>query len=160
MVQSSSKRAKTTPVPTVTPDGADLGSVSAQAQSFIPFQTGPSLERIPDDVLLEILSHLPILDDRDVEFALVRTPALRALSQTSRVLRSRCLAMAWRSVEFGGVLFPKRKVVFFRAIAEATMIAVRVLKASPHLLPLIQFVHAMHERFSTSDSRLGRRPSL
>ena len=138
----ASKRAKTTVIPP-----------SAQPQLFIPFQTGPSMEHIPDDVLHEILSYLPALSERHVLFgyrgvppvipsaALVRTPTLRALSQTSRILRSRCLAMAWRNVELCGASLPKHKTTFYRVIGEATQAGVRVLNACPHLLPLIQFVH-------------------
>lgn len=149
----ASKRAKTTAITTVTPDGANSDNVSAQLQPLIPFQTGPSLERVPDDILHEILSHLPTLIDRHVllgyrrdppvipSAALVRTPTLRALSQTSRLLRSRCLAMAWRSIELCGVSLPKYHVTFYKAIGEATKTGARVLKACPHLLPLIQFVH-------------------
>ena len=143
--------------PPVTPqaDGADAGAsgVLAQPRSSILFHTGPSLERIPDDVLDEILSYLPTLNDRQVLFghrvippvipssALVRTPTLRALSQASRLLRLRCLAMAWQSVELCGASIPKYNVTFTEAIGRATKVAVRVLKTCPHLWPLIQFVH-------------------
>jgi len=165
-----SKRAKTTAASTVpvTPDGADADGASAPPQPFIPFQTGPGLDRIPDDVLHEILSYLPTLDDRHVLFgcdshppvipatALVRTPTLRALSKTSRLLRSRCLAMAWRNVELCTASLPKHNVIFYKVIGEATQAAVRVLKTCPHLLPLIQFVRDSYGGFSTSDRRLGR----
>ena len=164
-----SKRAKVTAAAASTPDDAEssTGGVLAQPQASIPFQPGPSLERIPDDVLHEILSYLPTLEDRHVllgnrrhppvipSTALVRTPTLRALSQTSRLLRSRCLAMAWRSVELCGASLPKHKVTFYRAIGEATQTCVRVLKACPHLLPLIQFVHGRDACFSFNHG-LGR----
>lgn len=156
----ASKRAKTTA--TASPDDADssTGGGSAQPQSFnIPFQTGPTLERIPDDVLHQIIAYLPTLEDRHVllgwrrhppvipSTSLVRTPTLRVLSQTSRVLRSRCLAMAWQRVELCGASLPKHKVTFYKAIGNATQTGVRVLKACPHLLPLIQFVHGRDESF-------------
>ncbi|KAF8548477.1 hypothetical protein OG21DRAFT_1489355 [Imleria badia] len=157
-----SKRAKTTAKAT-TPDGADSGSMSAQPQLFIPFQTGPSLERVPDDVLHEILSYLPTLSERHVLFGyrgvppvihsttLVRTSTLRALSQTSRILRSRCLAMAWRNIELCGASLPKHNVTFYRVIGEATQAGVRVLKACPHLLPLIQTVSVVLTRFRSAE---------
>ncbi|KAI9570820.1 hypothetical protein HD554DRAFT_2312642 [Boletus coccyginus] len=146
----ASKRARTTATPTV--DGPDLSGMPAQPQLFIHFHTGPSLDRIPDDVLHEILSHLPTLDDRHVLLGrqsfphvvssakLVRTPTLRALSQTSRLLRSRCLGMAWRNVELCGVNVSKSRALFHSVIGEATMACVRVLKTCPHLLPLIRTV--------------------
>ncbi|KAF8437490.1 hypothetical protein L210DRAFT_946818 [Boletus edulis BED1] len=121
------------------------------AQLFIPFQTRPSLECIPDDVMLEILSQLPTLGDcpSHISFQehlipvipsrmLVRTPTLRALSQTSRLLRSRCLAMAWRRIELCGADLQKPDV--YDTISRATETAIRVLKACPYLLPLIQTV--------------------
>lgn len=149
----ASKRAKTTATSTVTPV-ADSTTASAELKLFVPFQTGPSLERVPDDVLHAILSYLPTLSDAHVLFGhnltppvipssmLVRTPTLRALSQTSRLLRSRCLAMAWQRVELCGASIPKHNVTFYRAIGEATKTGVRVLNACPHLLPLIQYVQS------------------
>ena len=58
-MEHSSKRAKTTTTLTGN-DSAHSASASTvtQPQFCIPFQTGPSLERIPDDVLHEIPSHL------------------------------------------------------------------------------------------------------
>lgn len=93
----------------------DPGGVLAALPPFIPFQAGPTSERIQDDVLHEILSHLPTLNDRHVLFggdkpprvipshSLVRMLTLRVLSQTSQLLQSRCLVMAWRRVELCGV---------------------------------------------------------
>ena len=149
----ASKRAKTTATATRTDSTLKAAGASTQPQLFIPFHTGPSLERIPDDVLHEILSYLPTLTDRHVllgnrgnppviaSSSLVRTPTLRALSKTSRLLRSRCLAMAWRSVELCRASMPELTDPFYWAVGEATKAAVRVLKACPHLLPLIQFVY-------------------
>ncbi|KAF8437510.1 hypothetical protein L210DRAFT_861205 [Boletus edulis BED1] len=104
-----------------------------------------------DDVMLEILSHLPTLGDcpSHISFQehlipvmpstmLVRTPTLRALSQASRLLRSRCLAMAWRRIELCGADLQKPDV--YDTISRATETAIRVLKACPYLLPLIQTV--------------------
>ena len=155
----ASKRAKTTATATRTDSTLSAASASTQPQLFIPFHTGPSLERIPDDVLHEILSYLPTLTDRHVllgfrvlpstigSSSLVRTPTLRALSKTSRLLRSRCLAMAWRSVELCRASMPELTDPFYWAVGEATKAAVRVLKACPHLLPLIQFVYGTDGRF-------------
>ncbi|KAF8434828.1 hypothetical protein L210DRAFT_3552465 [Boletus edulis BED1] len=133
------------------PNSQSDSVVSAQPPSFIPFQVGPSLEHIPDDVLLEVVSHLPTIDDtlcsplasfRHPEYAipstvLVRTPTLHALSKTSRLLRSRCLAIAWQRTEFWGINFWKR-FVFDNPMGKATKNTLRVLKACPHLLPLIR----------------------
>ncbi|KAF8125182.1 hypothetical protein EV363DRAFT_1270211 [Boletus edulis] len=128
--------------------------VSTQPPSFIPFQTVPSLERIPDDVLLEVVSHLPIIDDTPrryesfghLEYAvdstiLSRTPTLRALSKTSRLLRSRCLAIAWRNVELCGIhLWKYKYLIDSQAISKVAETGIRVLNACPYLLPLIQSV--------------------
>lgn len=168
----TSKRARTTATPTVTSDGANSSGVSAQLQPFIYFHTGPSLERIPDDVLYEILSHLPTFDDRHALLGrpsilhvissanLLRTPTLRALSQTSPLLRSRCLPLAWRNLELCGVNPLKHRASSHSAIGEATEACVRVLNTCPHLLPLVQFVHGRYRWFSTSDYCLGRCPSF
>ena len=149
----ASKRAKTTATATRTDSTLKAAGASTQPQLFIPFHTEPSLERIPDDVLHEILSYLPTLTDLHVLLGfrvlpltigsspLVRTPTLRALSKTSRLLRSRCLAMAWRNIELCRASMPEHTVTFYKAIGQATEAAVRVLKACPHLLPLIQFVY-------------------
>ncbi|KAG6375871.1 hypothetical protein JVT61DRAFT_2735 [Boletus reticuloceps] len=136
-------------------------NVSAEPPPFVPFQTRPSLERIPDDVLLEIVSHLPTLGDhpRHASFKhpgfphaipsaiLVRTSTLRALSQTSRLLRSRCLAMAWQNLELCGEKLLKYKVAFYDAFGAATEIAIRVLEACPYLLPFIQTVSVILTRY-------------
>ena len=157
------KRAKTTETSIVTPNAVGSAGFVAQPQLFIPFQTEHTLERIPDDVLHEILSHLPTLSDQHVLFGylmdppvipateLVRIPTLRVLSQTSRLLRSRCLAMAWRSLEFCGASLPKHSITFYKAIGEATKTGIRVLKACPHLLPFVQFVHSGYGGFLTAD---------
>ncbi|KAF8126620.1 hypothetical protein EV363DRAFT_1348102 [Boletus edulis] len=132
-------------------------NVSAEPPPFVPFQMGPSLERIPDDVLLEIVSHLPTLDDhpRHTSFKrprlqhvipstiLVRTSTLRALSQTSRLLRSCCLAMAWQNVELCGEKLLKYNMPFYDAFGAAIETAIRVLEACPYLLPFIQTVSVM-----------------
>ncbi|KAF8437489.1 hypothetical protein L210DRAFT_3545798 [Boletus edulis BED1] len=132
-------------------------NVSAEPPPFVPFQMGPSLERIPDDVLLEIVSHLPTLDDHPRHTSskrpmvqhvipstiLVRTSTLRALSQTSRLLRSRCLAMAWQNVELCGEKLLKYNMPFYDAFGAATETAIRVLEACPYLLPFIQTVSVM-----------------
>ncbi|KAF8437494.1 hypothetical protein L210DRAFT_2329720 [Boletus edulis BED1] len=157
----TSKRAKTTAsTSTVTPDGAPSSSMSAQPLPSNPFQTGPNLERIPDDVLHETLSYLPTLRDHHVLFGynltppvipstlLVRSSTLRALSQTSRLLRSRCLAMAWQRIELCAA---KQNVSFYRAIGEATRTGTRVLKACPHLLPLIQTVSVVLTRYQSAE---------
>ncbi|KAF8129182.1 hypothetical protein EV363DRAFT_1337965 [Boletus edulis] len=141
--------------------GPESDNVSAEprAPPFIPFQTRPSLQRIPDDVLLEIVSHLPTLDDhpRHTSFKrprlqhvipftiLVRTSTLRALSQTSRLLRSRCLAMAWQNVELCGEKLLKYNMALhdYDAFGAATETAIRVLEACPYLLPFIQTVFVM-----------------
>ncbi|KAF8432408.1 hypothetical protein L210DRAFT_3558364 [Boletus edulis BED1] len=139
------------------PDSESDSVVSAQPPSFISFQTGPSLERIPDDVLLEIVSHLPtylptIDNRRDRMFDTypvygirstmpARTPTLRALSQTSRLLRSRCLALAWQRTEFLGPNIWRLDVSFdSEAIGKGTYGSIHVLKACPYLLPLIRTV--------------------
>ena len=63
------KRTKTTVTSKVTSEGADpVGSVSTPLQLSIPFQTKPSLDCIPDDVLHEILFHLPALSNYHVLF--------------------------------------------------------------------------------------------
>ncbi|KAF8136974.1 hypothetical protein EV363DRAFT_1293379 [Boletus edulis] len=133
----------------------DSDSVSAEPPPFIPFQTRPSLERIPDDVLLEIMSHLPTLGDHPGHASnfkrlilrhaipssiLVRTSTLRALSQTSRLLRSRCLARAWQNVELCGEKLLKYNMPFYDAFGAATETAIRVLEVCPYLLPFIQTV--------------------
>ncbi|KAN0075552.1 hypothetical protein V8E55_011575 [Tylopilus felleus] len=131
-MEHSSKRAKTTTTLTGN-DSAHSASASTvtQPQFCIPFQTGPSLERIPDDVLHEIPYPLS---------PIIMTPTLRALSQTSRLLRSRCLAMAWQSIELCGVSMPARILEIYEAIGWGIMNAVRVLRACPHLRPLIRTV--------------------
>ncbi|KAG6375870.1 hypothetical protein JVT61DRAFT_2734 [Boletus reticuloceps] len=156
----ASKRAKTTATSTVTPDGAPSSSMSAQPLPSIPFQSGPNLERIPDEVLHEALSYLPTLRDHHVLFGyrltppvipstlLVRSSTLRALSQTSRLLRSRCLAMAWQQIELCGA---EQNVSFYRAIGEATRTGTRVLKACPHLLPLVQTVSIVLTRYQSAE---------
>ncbi|KAF8120941.1 hypothetical protein EV363DRAFT_1570109 [Boletus edulis] len=125
----------------------DSGSVSAELPPFIPFQTGPRLERIPDDVLLEIVSHLPTIDNRRdgmydthpvYDLMPARTPTLRALSQTSRFSRSRCLALAWQRTEFFGPNIWRRDMSFHEAIGKGTYSSIHVLKACPYLLPLIR----------------------
>jgi len=130
---------------------------ATQSSPSPPSQLHPgNLEYIPDDVLQEILSHLPTLTPHQVLFGwlgdwpiipstlLVRTPVLRALSQTSRLLRSRCLPMAWRNLELCTVRLPKHEemsyITMYGAIHDATENAVHVLNACPYLLPLIQTV--------------------
>ncbi|KAF8129162.1 hypothetical protein EV363DRAFT_1584620 [Boletus edulis] len=99
-------------------DLTSTASLSTQPPPFIPFQTGPSLERIPDDILLDVVSHFPTIAIDDSQRScyeaychprylipstlLARTSTLRALSQTSRLLRSRCLALAWQRTAFWG----------------------------------------------------------
>ncbi|KAF8126615.1 hypothetical protein EV363DRAFT_1434172 [Boletus edulis] len=99
-------------------DSESNNVVSTQPPPFIPFQTGPSLERIPDDILLDVVSHFPTIAIDDSQRScyeaychprylipstlLARTSTLRALSQTSRLLRSRCLALAWQRTAFWG----------------------------------------------------------
>ncbi|KAF8129168.1 hypothetical protein EV363DRAFT_1337933 [Boletus edulis] len=157
----ASKRTKTTATSTVAAsanlNSAHLSRTSAQPQQLIPSR--PSLEHIPNEVLLEILSHLPTLNDHHVVFAtnrissdeLVRTPTLRALSQTSKLLRSRCLAMAWQRIELCGVSLPKHQYSYYRVIGEATKTGVRVLNACPHLLPLIQTVSVGFTRYRSAE---------
>lgn len=158
----ASKRAKTTATPKAISDagGPSSNGAAATPKHCIPFQTGPSLERIPDDILHEILSYLPTIEDRHAELVLVRTPILRVLSRTSPLLRSRCLALAWQNVTFSGAKIPKGDIVFFKAIGDTIKIVIRVLKASPHLLPLVQFVYRTEEWFLTSDHRLEKYPSF
>ena len=144
MPPRASKRAKTTAQPKVIPpdgDGPGPSGPSTVPKYFIPFQTGPSLERIPDDVLHEIMSYLPTLDELGygLGFVSVRAPTLRVLSRTSRLLRSRCLAMAWQNVTLSGANIPNRYI--FKAMGDSIVTVTRVLKASPHLLPLVQFVY-------------------
>ncbi|KAI9570819.1 hypothetical protein HD554DRAFT_2169953 [Boletus coccyginus] len=160
-----SKRAKTTAASTVpvTPDSVDADGALAPPQLFVPFQPGPSLDRVPDDILHEILSYLPTLDDRHVLYgclrnppvvpdtSLVRTRTLRALSKTSRLLRSRCLAMAWRSVELCTASLPKHNVIFYKVIGEAIQAGIRVMKTCPHLLPLIQTVSVVLTRYHSAE---------
>ncbi|KIK91670.1 hypothetical protein PAXRUDRAFT_830638 [Paxillus rubicundulus Ve08.2h10] len=122
---------------------------STQPQLVLAFKTGPTLEHIPDDVLLEILSHLPTIDIGHVLWchcrqppmmpseALTRTSTVRALSKTSKLLRVRCLAMAWRRIETC-TAGPNHTVTFFRVVGEAMKANMKVLKDCPHLRPLIQ----------------------
>ena len=145
MPPCASKRAKTTAVPKAISDADGPSSSGAMTtpKHFIPFQTGPSLDRIPDDVLHEILSYLPTIEHRHghEELVLVRVSTLRVLSRTSSLLRSRCLAMAWQNVTFSGTKIPNGNIVFFKAMGDSIKTVIRVLKASPHLLPLVQFVY-------------------
>ncbi|KAF8431458.1 hypothetical protein L210DRAFT_3560404 [Boletus edulis BED1] len=67
-----------------------------------------------------------------------RTPTLRALSQTSGLLRSRCLALAWQRTEFLGPNFWRLDVSLDEAIGKGTYGSIHVLKACPYLLPLIR----------------------
>ncbi|KAF8126501.1 hypothetical protein EV363DRAFT_1347687 [Boletus edulis] len=156
ITRAASKREKMDLTSTVTkspsPDSESDSVVSAQPP-FISFQTGPSLERIPDDVLLEIVSHLPTylptIDNRrdridthpvyDIRSTMhARTPTLCALSQTSRLLRSRCLALAWQRTAFWG--FGRLDASFDEGIGKGTYVSIHVLKACPYLLPFIRTV--------------------
>ncbi|KAF8437488.1 hypothetical protein L210DRAFT_3545794 [Boletus edulis BED1] len=160
ITRTASKRAKMDVTSTVTkspsPDSGSDGVVSAQPTSFIPFQTGPSLERIPDDVLLEVVSYLPIhlttFNNRPILIhpmyvirctTPARTPILRALSQTSRLLRSRCLPLAWQRTAFWGPNFRRLDSSFDESIGKRTYSSIHVLKACPYLLPLIRTVSVM-----------------
>ncbi|KAG9318005.1 hypothetical protein JVU11DRAFT_66 [Chiua virens] len=167
----TSRRAKTTAVTKTATydDGATANSSAIMSSapdaslSFIPFNPGPSLERVPDDVLHEILSHLPTLKETHVLFqhrkrppvvssdALVRTPVLRVLSHTSRLLRSRCIAMAWQRVEICSASLPAHQISFYRVIGQATRATVGVLNACPNLLPLIQTISVCFTRYQSAE---------
>ena len=148
-------------------DGANSSSASTVLPHFIPFQTGPSLERIPDDILYELISYLPTLPIHHVLFgvghpsripsdSLIRMPTLRALSRTSRLLRSRCLAVAWKNIELWGDNPRVRGLEAHMAIRKIVMAYMRTLKECPYLLPLIKFVTALvNERQLILDCRLG-----
>jgi len=150
MTRAASKRAKMDSTSTVSKSPSPEDNVvSAQPPSFIPFHTGPSLERIPDDVLLEVVSYLPTFDDSRRAWhpkyvissaMLARTRTLRALSKTSKLLRSRCLAIAWQNVKLCGIDLGKQRLCSDMVIGEVTEAGIRVLNACPYLLPFIQTV--------------------
>ncbi|KAF8126616.1 hypothetical protein EV363DRAFT_1337907 [Boletus edulis] len=158
ITRAASKRAKMDVTSTVTkspsPDSESNSVVSAQPTSFIPFQTGPSL----DDVLLEVVSYLPThfstFNNRPERILIhpmyvilcttpARTPILRALSQTSRLLRSRCLPLVWQRTAFWGPNFGRLDASFDEAIGKRNYSSLHVLKACPYLLPLIRTVSVM-----------------
>ncbi|KAF9239080.1 hypothetical protein BU15DRAFT_74771 [Melanogaster broomeanus] len=139
-----------------------LSGDSDSSQPVLVFKAGPSLEQIPDDVLLEILSHLPTVTIEHVLWAhcrqppvvpsemLTRTSTTRALSQTCRLLRSRCLAMAWRRIEICGA-GPTHRVSFYSVVGKALRASTSVLTGCPHLRPLIQTVTVVFTRYRTAE---------
>ena len=149
----ASKRAKSTTKAQTETDVVNSSAVFLSLSPLILFQTGPSLERILEDVLHEITSYLPTLTIHQVlrggsqnppvisTDSLVRTPTLPALSQTSR---SRCLAMARQRIEVCSVRLPEHNASLYSVISKATQARIRVLNACPHLLPLIQFIRAIN----------------
>ncbi|KIJ07853.1 hypothetical protein PAXINDRAFT_102780 [Paxillus involutus ATCC 200175] len=161
----ASKRIKTSATEDVAaqPSASTSGATppSTQPQLVLAFKTGPTLEHIPDDVLLEILSHLPTIDVGHVLWChwrqppvipsemLTRTSIVRVLSQTSKLLRLRCLAMAWRRIEICAA-GPGRTITFFRVVGEVMKANMNVLKDCPHLWPLIQTVTVALTRYQAS----------
>ncbi|KIJ63395.1 hypothetical protein HYDPIDRAFT_113388, partial [Hydnomerulius pinastri MD-312] len=152
---------------TVTKVGVGQPSISADAGSTGPallpavFTAGSNLEHIPDDVLYEILSHLPTIkaghvmrchDTRDPPVIptemFTRTATMRALSQVSRLLRSLCLAMAWRRAEICGA---DHHLTFFKVVGEAMKAGCGVLKGCPYLRPLVQTVTVVLTRYQAAE---------
>ncbi|KAF9239081.1 hypothetical protein BU15DRAFT_74772 [Melanogaster broomeanus] len=160
----ASKRTRSSESATQPSAGADANTpklssdfVSNHHQLVLAFKTGPSLGQIPDDVLLEILSHLPTDNVEDNLWAhrrltlvvpskmLTRTSITRALSQTCKLMRSRCPAMAWRRVEMCSA-GPTHTVTTLDAevVDKALKANMSVLASCPHLRPLIQSVVVAH----------------
>ncbi|KAF8548476.1 hypothetical protein OG21DRAFT_1516237 [Imleria badia] len=59
--------------------------------------------------------------------------------------------MAWRSLELCRVRLPEHHVRFYKVVGEATQTGAHVLKACPHLLPLIQTVSVVLTRFHSAE---------
>ncbi|KAF9239082.1 hypothetical protein BU15DRAFT_74773 [Melanogaster broomeanus] len=149
---SATKHPETQPSASVDANNPELSSDSDSNhhQLVLAFKTGPRLEQVPDDVLLEILSHLPTVNVKHgghldplvlASEMLTRTSTTRALSQTCRLLRSRCLAMAWKRIDICGV-GPTRHGRSF-VIVKVLTANMSVLADCPYLRPLIQTVTAV-----------------
>ncbi|KAH7922308.1 hypothetical protein BV22DRAFT_1037638 [Leucogyrophana mollusca] len=160
----ASKRLKTTagtalsesePQPEVTPSHSTTSN-----RATVLFEVYPALDRIPDDVLLEILSHLSTITEGHVLYCHYqappavpvetreRTDVLRALSQTCKLLRTRCFPLAWRRFE---VCTAPPSTSFYRVLGEAMKTKMSCLGEATHLLPLLQTVTVGLTRYQVAD---------
>ncbi|KAH7905693.1 hypothetical protein BJ138DRAFT_735342 [Hygrophoropsis aurantiaca] len=136
-------------------------TASSHMVATLLFEVGPTLDRIPDDMLFEIISYFPDITQEHVLFGHYREPpaiplatrerinVLRKLSQTNQLLRTRCFPLAWTRFEVCAA--DAQTATFFRILGEAMKRQTAWFANAPHLLPLVRNVTVGLTRYQAAD---------